>query len=99
MAAISLNHFRFQLESKAPLRMPACTEGNVIRGEEEKGDRLHFRWSGFWRQTFTSLLSRTTRAPLAGWSENRAAFIRVRCRVGLAQSLHFTTEGQIKDFL
>ena len=30
---------------------------------------------GFWGQTFTSLLSRITRALLAGRSENRAAFI------------------------
>jgi hypothetical protein len=28
----SLHHFRFYLEPKAPLRMPAYNKGNVIRG-------------------------------------------------------------------
>jgi hypothetical protein len=30
--ALSLLHFRFHLEPKAPLRMPAYNKGNVIRG-------------------------------------------------------------------
>jgi hypothetical protein len=29
---LSLQHFRFHLEPKAPLRMPAYNKGNVIRG-------------------------------------------------------------------
>jgi len=28
----SIHHFRFQLEPKAPLHMPAYNKGNVIRG-------------------------------------------------------------------
>ena len=28
----SFNHFRFHIEPKAPLRMPAYNKGNVIRG-------------------------------------------------------------------
>jgi hypothetical protein len=30
--AFSLQHFRFHLEPKAPLHMPAYNKGNVIRG-------------------------------------------------------------------
>ena len=29
---LSLHHFRFHLEPKAPLHMPAYNKGNVIRG-------------------------------------------------------------------
>ena len=32
MINLSLQHFRFHLEPKASLRMPACNKGNVIRG-------------------------------------------------------------------
>lgn len=38
-----LHHFRFYLESKAPLRMPAYNKGNVIRG----GFGSTFRLAGF----------------------------------------------------
>jgi hypothetical protein len=32
IAAFSLQHFRFHLEPKAPLHLPAYNKGNVIRG-------------------------------------------------------------------
>jgi hypothetical protein len=32
ISSLSLHHFRFHLEPKAPLRMPAYNKGNVIRG-------------------------------------------------------------------
>jgi hypothetical protein len=32
MMSVSLQHFRFHLEAKAPLHMPAYNKGNVIRG-------------------------------------------------------------------
>jgi hypothetical protein len=32
LPCFSLHHFRFHLEPKAPLRMPAYNKGNVIRG-------------------------------------------------------------------
>ena len=31
-SGFSLHHFRFRLEPKAPLRMPAYNKGNVTRG-------------------------------------------------------------------
>jgi hypothetical protein len=48
----SFHHFRFRLEPKAPLHMPAFNKDNVIRGGfestfrlsagKQKGDRLVF---------------------------------------------------------
>jgi hypothetical protein len=32
IADLSLQHFRFHLEPKVPLQLPACNKGNVIRG-------------------------------------------------------------------
>ena len=31
-AGFSFHHFRFHLEPKVPLQMPACNKDNVIRG-------------------------------------------------------------------
>jgi hypothetical protein len=39
----SLQHFRFHLEPKAALHMPAYNKGNVIRGGGRNGNRLVFR--------------------------------------------------------
>jgi hypothetical protein len=39
-SGFSLQHFRFHLEPKAPLRMPAYNKGSVIRGENTRNQQF-----------------------------------------------------------